>query len=189
MELEYNDITLAAIANRAGFTRANVYRYFPTREEIFLKMHTQATLACAESMATALNTLDLDAPDADIAEALLNAILEQELFIGLAPLLGAVLEKGSSPEAVLEAKLTLIDAVGDVHKALARLKPNVTERATGALLMYIHALGGALWPATQPCAALAEALDHPTIAALHVDFLPLMRRAVTSLLKDVEEPL
>jgi len=43
-ELEYEEISLNAIAREAGFSKPNVYRYFSTREEIFLAIFEEEPL-------------------------------------------------------------------------------------------------------------------------------------------------
>ena len=68
------DVSLSAIARRAGMSKASVYRYFESREAIFLELLARDYEAIAERFEAALVPLagrgDLDAVAEAIADAL-----------------------------------------------------------------------------------------------------------------------
>jgi len=64
--------TMAAIARRAGCSRATVYAYFSNRHELRLAVVNRAAIRIADQVATA--TADLTDPDQRLVEAILGSV-------------------------------------------------------------------------------------------------------------------
>jgi AcrR family transcriptional regulator len=64
--------TMAAIARRAGCSRATVYAYFSNRHELRLAVVNRAAIRIADQVATA--TADLTDPDQRLVEAVLGSV-------------------------------------------------------------------------------------------------------------------
>ena len=71
-EVPFKDITVGMIAERTTFTRASVYNYFKTKEEIFLALLQREYELWNASLAAMLEGPALDA--ADFAEALASSL-------------------------------------------------------------------------------------------------------------------
>ncbi|MEO1268692.1 MAG: TetR/AcrR family transcriptional regulator, partial [Myxococcota bacterium] len=116
----YSDITLVKIAQVAGFTRSNVYRYFATKEDIFLQLYQDDLEAFFTHLAQELNALDVPASSAAISDTCATVIMEHPLLLALLPLVTSVLEVNSSEEKLLQLKLELKNHAVGFYEALER---------------------------------------------------------------------
>ena len=62
-EHPYHQITMGTIAEQLGWSRAGLYKYAATQEEIFLALHSAKNRAWIDAMAEALANAPLPAPE------------------------------------------------------------------------------------------------------------------------------
>lgn len=102
----YHEIGLADIATIAGFTRPNLYRYFSTKEEIFLALLSRDIDAWLEHIHAARSTGgDVDA----FADWWVREFTAQPRLPQLLPLLSVSLEENSSEDTLRRFKLRLAE--------------------------------------------------------------------------------
>ncbi|HJL17169.1 MAG TPA: TetR family transcriptional regulator [Sandaracinaceae bacterium LLY-WYZ-13_1] len=162
------DASLSAIARGAGLSKANVYRYFESREAIYLELLRRDFEAVAERFEGAAMGLarsgDLDA----VARAIADALTSRPRALELLAQLGSVLERNVSPESIRAFKRAMkhlaARQVFALHAALPGLAVDDAERALRAIV--VHA--GGLHPLANPGPAVAEVLAEPEFADEHV---------------------
>lgn len=183
----YDDVTLQAIAEQAGFTRSNLYRYFRSREEIFLELYRidlSAWLGAFESALSALpdpqqgdRSASLRTVDA-FADLWTDVLLEQERMLRLSPLLTISLERNSSESLYRDFK-QFTSAL--MERAAAIIMPYVPGLTTDELFQFflVHQAlvsGGA--PMGRYSDMQRRVLAAPSLRHLHVDFGELYRHAI-----------
>ena len=116
-----NEISLNAIAREANISKANVYRYFESREDLFLQLTLEASGKWREVLLKRLRRLEGTNDANAIADVLVSTTLENEIFARLISVLTTVFERNVSTDVVAKFKQSffkdlqlVFDAVGFV---------------------------------------------------------------------------
>jgi len=184
-EVDYSEVSLNAIARSAGFTKSNVYRYFSSREEIYLVLFLDEYRAWIERLIACLDQLPAESNADQISTSFVNEMLSHKRLLNLAPQLALSLERYSSEEAVLEFKLELAELGNRLAPAWARHLPGATDEDLGFLHGVIHALAAGLWPLCNPSETVLRILARPELSSIKMDFSPLMERAISAMIKEI----
>jgi AcrR family transcriptional regulator len=182
------DITLNELSRRAGLAKSNVLRYFESREAVLLELLDSAWQDWLGQLAAELDGAVLaGAPEAQrrdqVAAALAASLESQPVLCDLLSAQATVLEHNISPRIAAEYKratMTNVAALGRV--VLARL-PELGERDAGRLAGAAFLVAAALWPNTQPSAAMLAAYEaDPALALMRLDFTTTMREVLEVLI-------
>lgn len=151
---EYDEINLNAIARQAGISKPNVYRYFSTREEIFLQIFWETFEAWAKRLARGLAGLRRPASARRIAALWTQVTGEHPRLLRLAPLLAASMERNCSEEGLYAFKRQMHQTMERVAGELQRAVPAISERRCFEMLICGYGLIAGLAPMARPNAVL-----------------------------------
>lgn len=171
----YDQITLRDIAAEAGFTRSNVYRYFRTREDIFLRLYRDELAAWATAVRGRFTAV-LDTPS--FVDAWVELALAHPTLLRLTPLLAVSLERNGSTALYRDFKRFGVRLFGELAEALG---PQARAMGLGDVwffLQYFQALVAGAWPMAQYTAEQEAVLAEPDLAGLRVDFPLFLRTAL-----------
>jgi len=116
-ENRFEDITFAMIAKEADFTRSNLYRYFQTKEDIFLElMNHDIALWRADILQ---NFADGTPSLREVAEISVELILKHRRMVKLFTILFTLLEPNASLEALTAFKQKINEEIGMVAQFLS----------------------------------------------------------------------
>jgi TetR/AcrR family transcriptional regulator len=146
---DYQEVSLNAIARKAGFAKSNVYRYFSTREEIFLQIFFNSFESWAEELTAALYELEIHAHSRLIAQTWVWVTVRHKGFLDLSPFLYVALERNCSEDALLRFDASMDVPVKKVEQAVQRVIPSMSSQSAFSLMLYFHALSSGLWPLSQ----------------------------------------
>ncbi|MCR9144389.1 MAG: TetR family transcriptional regulator [bacterium] len=181
---DYGSAGLNAIAREAGFTKSNLYRYFSSREEIFLRIFGDTSQAWAAGLETALKTLRRGAAPERFAEVWTRETARHTVFLDLAPLAKLSLERNSSEQHLREFFQSSLDAFEGVFAELARIYPELSMQELGDLSMHFYYLATGLWAGSQPGETEKKVLKDPAFAAtMSIDFEASLKTGIANLLK------
>lgn len=152
-EGSYRDVTLSAIAERVGCSRANLSHYVGSKEEILLLLYTRSLKGILEDM----QSIDLGALDASsrddlkTAAAILAAMLSAHRDFGrLGALLPSIIETNVGLERLIECKREIITLMTEGADLLVECglfdDPADSARFLRDLANYVSGL----YPATHP---------------------------------------
>ena len=169
----YHEITLTTIADELGWSRANLYKYVSTKEEVFLLLTANEMDAYFNALLTALPEGCGLAPDtvAEVWAGIANA--HQEYF-RLGDLLTTIVETNVTVERLMAFKRAYYDHVAQMREHLPHILDIAPERVEPLLIaIYYHATGlvSVCW--SNPL--IAEALERLEIARPETDFRAEMR--------------
>jgi AcrR family transcriptional regulator len=187
-EMPVAEITLNELSRRAGLAKSNVLRYFESREAVLLELLDSAwqewLADLEEELSTAVdaNTSSIERGD-QLAAALATSLASQPVLCDLIGAQAAVLERNVSPQVAAEHKRAALASVAALgHLALGcvgELGEHDSVRLAGAAMM----VTGALWPHTQPSAAMLAAYQaDPALAAMRLEFTATMREVLEVLI-------
>ena len=183
-EMPVADVTLNELSRRAGLAKSNVLRYFESREAVLLELLDSAWqdwLAQLDAeLADAVVPGDPVASRADqLAAAVAASLTARPMLCDLISAQAAVLERNVSPLVAAQYKRASIAGISALGALLLRSVPELGEpdafRLAGAAVM----TAAALWPHTQPSAAmLAAYAADPALAAMRLDFTATLREVL-----------
>ena len=164
----YHEITLTTIADELGWSRANLYKYVSTKEEVFLLLTADEMDAYFNALLTALPEGCGLAPDtvAEVWAGIANA--HQEYF-RLGDLLTTIVETNVTVERLMAFKRAYYDHVAQMREHLPLILDIAPERVEPLLMaIYYHATGLVSGCWSNPL--IAEALERLEISRPETDF-------------------
>lgn len=169
----YHEITLTTIAEELGWSRANLYKYVTTKEEIFLLLTADECDAYFEALLAALPEGAELAP-AEAAEAWADVAAAHQEYFRLGDLLTTIVETNVTVERLMDFKRGYYAHVDEMRERLPKVTGTAPERVERLLLaIYYHATGlvSSCW--SNPL--IAEALRRLEIERPETDFRAEMR--------------
>jgi AcrR family transcriptional regulator len=131
-ENRFEDITFAMIAKEANFTRSNVYRYFQTKEDIFLELMKHDIEVWRKD---ALERFSDGNPSFhEAAEVSMELILKHKRMVSLLTILFTLLEPNASLEALTAFKKKITEEIGMVAQFLSTILPFPSVEAAAEFL-------------------------------------------------------
>lgn len=183
-EMPVAQVTLNELSRRAGLAKSNVLRYFESREAVLLELLDSAWRDWLAQLEKDLESaVDAAAPlpgrSDQLATGLASSLASRPMLCDLIGAQAAVLERNVSPQVAAQYKRASIADIAALGRLTRRCVPELGEneafRLAGAIIM----MTGALWPHTQPSAALLAAYEaDPALAAMRLDFTTTIREVL-----------
>lgn len=183
-EMPLAQVTLNELSRRAGLAKSNVLRYFESREAVLLELLDSAWQDWLVQLEKDLaDAVDIAAPltvRADqLAAAVAASLASRPMLCDLISAQAAVLEHNVSPQVAAQYKRASMTGIAALGGLMLRCVPELggldAVKLAGATVMTT----GALWPHTQPSAAMLAAYEaDPELAALRLDFTGTLREVL-----------
>ena len=185
-ELDYEEISLNGIAREAGFSKPNVYRYFATREEIFLAIYEEEQGKFVQSFISRLKRIRAKEPVDAIARAWVDVALDHRAWLELLPQAAMSMERNSSVAQIVEFKKVGYQRYGMLIDALESTHPGLSKEQWATVAQCAYAMMAGLWPIANPGDNVLEALRHPDVAQTPWDFKASLERGISALIRGTE---
>jgi len=178
----FDKITLAAIAKRLDFTRANLYKYVSSKEEIYLLVISSDLEAFVQD---ALEHFK-DTKDVTIEEFAWQwskVLYRHERLLQLFSVLFTLIEKNVSVKSLAAFKRQMFIDIGKLEPMFLRLLPGMDEEQIILFLnIQLHYVVG-LYPSTNLNDIQQEAIQISEIPYKAEDFISAFARFLTITLK------
>ncbi len=182
LSVPYERVTMQTIAREAGFTRSNLYRYFNTREEIFLALFMKDLDAWAHSIIAAFNG---EESLESFVKLWTELLCRQSRLLRLTPLLTITLEKNTSEEVYRQTKLTLHEKMTTVVPHLLRALPSLSDMQVFEFLLFHQALLSGAQPMARYSDMQLRVLDELKLQVLKIDFAAFYEKSILMYLRGV----
>lgn len=181
-EKPYPAFHMAELAERLDLAKGTLYRYFPTKESLFLALlHTRLENWFHRASA-ALSALAPGDP-ARVAGTLVEALVEDPILPELLGLLHGVLEQNVALEEVIAFKRTLLGLVEEAAPVLERALPGLPPGQGALALFRLHPLVVGTHLQTRSNPVLEAAYREPGLACFALDFRTHLGGALTDLFR------
>ena len=171
----YENVTMQMIAKEAGFTRSNIYRYFNTREEIFLKL----LLSDMDKwVIQVMSVFTKEIPLETFVKKWTALLCRQNRLLELSPLLSLFLEKNSSEDIYRNTKRTLTERLSKVVTALQKAIPSLTIAQWYEFLLTQQSITAGAWPMAQYTDMQLRVIDELDLPHLKIDFTAFYKKAI-----------
>lgn len=134
----FEDITFAMIAKEADFTRSNLYRYFQTKEDIFLELMKHDITTWRKDFLENFSAVNPSLPE--VPDFSVESILKHKRMVKLFTILFTLLEPNSSLEALTAFKKKITDEIGMVAQVLSTALPFRSVEAAAEFLSTLSSL-------------------------------------------------
>src|SRR5580693_7858515 len=180
-EMPVAEVTLNELSRRAGLAKSNVLRYFESREAVLLVSAWQDWLVQLDR--DLAGALDPAAPVAarcgQLAGAVAASLAARPMLCDLISAQAAVLEHNVSPQVAAQYKRASMTGIAALSDLMLRCVPELGELDAVKLAGVTVMTTGALWPHTQPSAAMLAAYEaDPVLASLGLDFTETLREVL-----------
>jgi AcrR family transcriptional regulator len=165
---DYNSVSFNAIAREAGQAKANLYRYFDSKENIFMELFYLDLVAWGEDIKVKLGTKPL--PIEEIADVLTKSILNHQRLAVLMGILGTVLEKNISYEVALDFKLRVHEYTFQLLQNMSVVLPQLSIERMGRFFSMVHMMTTSLWSFAHPSDAIKKVYEHPKLQHSCISF-------------------
>ena len=183
-EMPVADVTLNELSRRAGLAKSNVLRYFESREAVLLELLDAAWQGWLVQLDRELaDGVDPAAPvmvrSGQLAAAIAASLAGRPTLCDLVGAQAAVLERNVSPDVAARYKRASLAGITALGALILRCVPELGEQDAVKLAGVTILTTGALWPHTQPSAAMLAAYDaDPELAAMRLDFTATIREVL-----------
>ena len=176
-------VSLNAIAREVSLAKSNLYRYFESREAIFLALLERDQKAWTEDVEAKLAQLrGVGTPDS-VAKACCDSFLAHPRLCSLSTALTTVLEHNLALPTVRGFKEATSATSNRVANALGAALPALPNEASMPLVRFMFSLLSGIWPASNPASTVTEALNDPRFAHLRVNFEKDFTTAVSLMIR------
>jgi AcrR family transcriptional regulator len=163
-------VSLNEVARRAGIAKSNLYRYYESREAMFLALLSDDLTACVAMLEEKLASVTPGDVRA-VAHAMAESLVAMPRFCALTASVSSVLEQNVSEEAALAYKREVLRVGVRFGNALRAALPALPPHAVGLLLRYTHAIVGGLHPLAHPSPSVERAMKRaPELKVFRADF-------------------
>lgn len=199
-ERPYGDVTMAAVARRAGVAKGTTYLYFRTKEELFLALYRERLESWLDELRTELLACGGPVSPESFAATLRRTLEARPTLARLMALLHLVLEQNLELETAVDFKRwlggqfhglggALESVLGEEAAGSSRRREDLLVPGNGArLLLRVNALVVGLHQMAHPVGAVAEALESDDLRPLRTEFGPELEQSVVCLLRGWPAP-
>ena len=166
----YDKVSFNGIAVEAGFTKSNMYRYFSSKDDIFLNVFSDLFEKWVDECSKQLQTLEKNVQIKTFAQTWLKSLLLQPKLLDLMPILFVSLERNSSFEQLLEFKRLAMNLLYSITLDISRIYPDIEGEKAFKFLTLSYAATANYWAATMQSDALKKIYQLDEFKALKPDF-------------------
>ena len=169
-EQGYDGVSLNGIASEAKFTKSNMYRYFSSKEEIFLNVFSHLFEHWVDDCTKRLKKLKRNTTSSSFAKTWTKSLISHQEFLDLTPLLFISLEKNSSFDELIRFKRFSMNLLYTIALEISRIYPNVTNEQAFQFLTISFASMSSYWAATKQSDALIKIYEQDEFKVLKPNF-------------------
>ena len=179
------DVSLNAIAQEAGLSKPNLYRYFESREDILLALFIEDLRGFRDQVVAATASVQPGSPGAaeTVAEILVDAYDSRPRLCRFLGMIASVFEHNVSAEVIVALKTTSLDLATEVAAVMQQALPTLALERCLWINNMTSLLVAGLWPPAHPAPVVVEVLAKPEFQALRPDFRRDLKEGILSLIR------
>lgn len=181
---------LNAIARRVGLSKANLYRYFESREAILLELMLDEFRDWCEEVGRALACMKKTGPGQiePVARLLADQHAARPRLGRLFHALPGIIEHNISLETAIAFKSSALHLLEDLSRRLARVFPEFGEEDAAQFLMHWYMGICGAWAHCHPHPVIEQAMEHlgkaemmrPYAETIYAMAVPMLRGILKS---------
>jgi AcrR family transcriptional regulator len=186
-KFRFEEITFTRIAKEAGFTRSNLYKYFSSKEEIFLTFLQQDITTWRNDLLQTYGKRKIRSVKA-FASLWADVLSRHRRLLDLISILPSYLEKNVTEESLVDFKRGIIGELHVLSERLVKLFPDLSLERVGIFLEIQFATAIGLYQMTNLSELQRKVLEYPEFRGLKMDFNCSLQKTVECLLQGLIAP-
>ena len=180
-ELPYHEITLTGITEKLDFSRINLYKYFSTKEEIYLYVLLLEEKSWIEDIQKVFEDIDTISVE-KFSQLWANTLYNHRRLMRLQALNFIVLEKNATVETLVEFRKEAYKASRSLEKLIQRLFPEFSEKQVIDFLEYQLDYTIGMYPKTLISSKQLDSVEISGIRFMNEDFIQSCAQFVSVIL-------
>lgn len=179
---DWAELSMDEVAKRAKIAKGTLYLYFPTKEDLCLRIHSADYETWFLDLYEFLNSSkELDAKI--FSNWFVQSMDRHTRFLKLLPIVPTILEKNASIQTIREFKTNIKLQITNVLPQLIRFFPFFNEQTGFLFLMQCHALAVGSWSHGFPSNQVREAVKDTDLELFVLDYKNFLETSILHLLK------
>mgnify|MGYP001389457235 CR=1 FL=1 len=166
----YENVSFNMIAKEACFTKSNMYRYFKSKEDIFLNIFGEMFKTWQKHYVLELRKLNENESYAIFAKTWVDSYLKYPNFLDLIPLLFLSLERNSSYDQLLKFKVMSKDLLLQVAIETTTIYPSLEISRAFQLINSSFAITSNFWAANFQNESIRKIYEHDDFKFMKPNF-------------------
>jgi len=169
---EYKDITMAKIAKDTGIAKGTIFIYFPSKEELFLRIAQRTIIDWSHTFQKDMQRIVVEGRSCCVEEFvdLIVNSMKNAILVKLFSILDDTLEQNISLERAIEFKTSLKNEMCNMGKLIEIIMPCI-QSGQGMLLlnhMFVCLVGA--YKEANASSVVQQAILTPGLEVFHRDF-------------------
>jgi AcrR family transcriptional regulator len=178
------NVSLTDIAREVGLAKSNIYRYFESREHIYLVVLQRLASQFEQRLYLPLEKLKGRGSVAKVAEIVTEAYIDSPEYGELVTVVNSVLEKRLTPRMVINLRSVFLDRRKRLAAVLASALPGTSAEKILPLTLHIFLHVPGLWTFCYPRPDSEKLLNESKYRHLKLDFRREMTLFLEALLQE-----
>lgn len=166
---DFDEITFVLIAEEANFTRSNLYKYFKTKEEIFLEFMRNDINIYTTNLVKEFSKRKKYSTD-QFVKTWVKVLVKNKRLLNLFGILFSSLEKNCSFESLTEFKLATKDDLSSIVEMLCRIFPGLEQEKAMDFFYMQFASAVGLYQMTNHSELQEKVLEQPELREFKIEF-------------------
>ncbi len=185
-DADFEAVTIARVAERAGVAKGTAYIYFATKETLFLELVRLELTEWLADLTRRLGRVRSVRPAQAVPAAIAKSLAERRELRRLLVLLHPVIEPNIDEVTAREFKGFLRDLLNGASTLIAEKIPGLNRPAAATLVLQTHALVISISQlATPPPVIAAVMAADPSFHTMQIEFEPFLAATLTTLVRGV----
>jgi AcrR family transcriptional regulator len=178
------NVSLNDIAREVGLAKSNIYRYFDSREHIYLVVLQRLAARFEQRLYPPLEKLKGKGSVAKVADIITAAYIDSPEYGELITVVNSVLEKRLTPPLVINFRSVFLERRKRMAAVLAAALPPATPEKMLPFTLHIFLHVPGLWTFCYPRPDSQQILNEPKHRHLKLDFRREMTLFLHAILKE-----
>lgn len=183
-QTDFDGVTIANMAQRAGVAKGTAYLYFSCKEAVFLELVQAELILWETDLNQALQALPSQRSTDVVPTSIARTLAQRPMLGRLLVLLHSVIEPRLDQESAHAFKIFLRDLVERLSRSLVQHIAGLDTAQAATLVMQIHALVISITQLASPPPVIAEVLAHDaSLQLMRIGFEPFLAATLGTLLR------
>ena len=178
------NVSLTDIAREVGLAKSNIYRYFESREHIYLVVLQRLAARFEQRLYPPLEKLKGRGSVAKVADIITEAYIDSPEYGELITVVNSVLEKRLTPPLVINFRTVFLERRKRLSSVLASALPGVSAEKILPFTLHIVLHVSGLWTFCYPRPDSEKLLNEPKHRHLKLNFRQEMTLFLHAILKE-----
>ena len=143
--MSFRDITIKDIAKETTFTRASIYNYFETKEEIFLALYEKEYYIWNDDLEEILRSVKKFTKNS-FADKIANTLEKRVMLLKLMAMNNYDMEENSRLECLISFKIAYLKSINTFSKLLSKFNPLLSKKEIDDIIYMFYPFIYALYP-------------------------------------------